>query len=95
MEDSILGGVLVRNISKMFYILRTDTTMYNRYGCSILMIFCSLLRYYQQNIHEVDQASIDQIAFLIKIITNPQQFDKLANFLQIGLKNQKKEIHER
>lgn len=95
MEDSILGGVLVRNISKMFYILRTDTTMYNRYGCSILMIFCSLLRYYQQNIHEVDQASIDQITFLIKIITNPQQFDKLANFLQIGLKNQKREIHER
>jgi hypothetical protein len=89
-EDSILGGIMVRNVSKMFYKLRGDMALYNRYGCSILMVFCSLLRFYQQNIHEVDQAAIDQIVFLIRLITNPSEFDKLAQFLNIELVNNQK-----
>jgi hypothetical protein len=77
---------MVRNVSKMFYKLRNDPGLYNKYGCSILMIFCSLLRFYQQNIYQIDQASIDQISYMIKLITNPKHFEENSTLLKVGLK---------
>lgn len=88
-DDSILGGIMVRNISKMFYRLRGESALYNKYGCSILMVFCSLLRYYQQNIHQVDQASVDQIVYMIKLITNPKHFEENSEVLKVGLKGER------
>lgn len=73
----------MRNVSRMFYKLRGDTGLYNRYGCSILMVFCSLLRYYQQNIHAVDQATIDQLVYVIRLITNPSAFQKFGEVLGV------------
>ena len=76
LEDSILGGVMVRNLARLFYKVRKDDVAYNKYGLSILMILCSLARYYQSNIYEFDQAVIDQIAYLLRAITNPEKFRK-------------------
>jgi hypothetical protein len=42
---------MVRNIAKLFYKVRKDDAIYSKYGLSILMILCSLLRYYQGNIY--------------------------------------------
>jgi hypothetical protein len=50
------------------------------------MIFCSLLRFYQQNIYQIDQASIDQISYMIKLITNPKHFEENSTLLKVGLK---------
>jgi hypothetical protein len=74
----------------MFYKLREDTGLYNRYGCSILMVFCSLLRYYQQNIHEVDQATIDQLVYVIRLVTNPAGFQRFGEFLKVEVSRQNK-----
>lgn len=65
---------MVRNIAKLFYKVRKDDGIYSKYGLSILMILCSLLRYYQGNIYEFDQAAIDQIAYVLRAITNPDKF---------------------
>lgn len=62
---------MVRNISKLFSRIKNNPVQYNKYGCSILMILCSLIRFYQQRIYEVDQATIDQIALVIKTIISP------------------------
>lgn len=81
----------------MFYKLRGDMNLYNRYGCSILMIFCSLLRYYQQNIHEVDQATIDQLMYIIRLVTNPSGFQKFGEQLNVEIgatKHAEKQSHQ-
>ena len=65
---------MVRNLSRLFYKIRKDSTLYNKYGLSILMILCSLLRYYQNNIYEFDQAALDQISYVLRAITNPDKF---------------------
>ena len=69
-EDSIVGGVFARNIGKMLYKIRASAE-FNKNACSILMILCSLLRNYEENINQVDQATIDQISSLIRKVIDP------------------------
>lgn len=73
MHDSILGGVFARSIAKMLYKIR-KTDSFNRYACPVLMILCSLLRNYQNNLCFVDQAVIDQITVIVRKIVNPDIF---------------------
>ena len=65
---------MVRNLARLFYKIRKDDGVYSKYGLSILMILCSLLRYYQNNIYEFDQAALDQISYVLRAITNPDKF---------------------
>jgi len=57
-EDSIIGGIFSRNISKLLYKIRKSQS-FNKHACSILMILCSLIRYYEENIYAVDQAIVE------------------------------------
>jgi hypothetical protein len=38
------------------------------------MILCSIIRYYEENIHSVDQAIVEEISLLIRKIVNPSEF---------------------
>jgi hypothetical protein len=77
-EDSIIGGIFARNISKLLYKIR-KTPSFNKHACSILMILCSIVRYYEENIFAVDQAIVEEISLLIRKIVNPSDFIKSAN----------------
>ena len=59
----------------MLYKLR-KSEKFSRLACSILMILCSLIRNYEQNISSVDQSTIDQISTLIRKVIDPEQFVK-------------------
>ena len=72
-NDSILGGVFARSIAKLLYKIRKGDN-FNLYACPILMILCSLLRNYQNNLCFVDQAVIDQMTVIIRKIVNPDVF---------------------
>lgn len=65
---------MVRNLARLFYKIRKDEGIYSKYGLSILMILCSLLRFYQNNIYQFDQAALDQISYVLRAITNPEKF---------------------
>jgi hypothetical protein len=65
--------VFARNVGKMLYKIR-KSAKFNKNACAILMILCSLLRNYQENISMVDQATIDQISTLIRKVINPEAF---------------------
>jgi hypothetical protein len=56
-EDSIIGGIFARNISKLLYKIRKSPS-FNKHACSILMVLCSIIRYYEENIFTVDQAIV-------------------------------------
>ncbi len=73
LEDCILGGNFVRNAGKFIYQIRKSKHFNNCAG-SLLMIFCSLLRFYQTNISKVDQAIIEQITVIIRSLLNPKEF---------------------
>jgi hypothetical protein len=77
-EDSIIGGIFARNISKHLYKIR-KTPSFNKHACSILMILCSIVRYYEENIFAVDQAIVEEISLLIRKIVNPSDFIKSVN----------------
>lgn len=72
-NDSILGGVFARSIAKLLYKIRKSES-FNRFACPVLMILCSLLRNYQNNLSFVDQAVIDQITVIVRKIVNPNVF---------------------
>ena len=72
-NDSILGGVFSRSVAKLLYKIRKGDK-FNSYACPILMILCSMLRNYQNNLAFVDQAVIDQMTVIIRKIVNPDIF---------------------
>jgi hypothetical protein len=72
-HDSILGGVFARSVAKLLYKIRKGDN-FNQYACPTLMILCSLLRNYQNNLAFVDQAVIDQITVIVRKIVNPDIF---------------------
>ena len=69
-NDSIFGGVFARAISKLLYKIRKGDN-FNQFACPILMILCSMLRNYQNNLSFVDQAVIDQLTVIVRKIVNP------------------------
>ena len=72
-HSSILGGVFARSIGKLLYKIR-KTDAFNNHACTVLMLLCSLLRNYQNNLCYVDQAVIDQITVIVRKIVNPDIF---------------------
>jgi len=57
-------------MSRLLFKIRKSES-FNRQACSILMILCSMIRYYEENIFGVDQAIVEEISLLIRKIINP------------------------
>jgi len=57
-------------VAKLLYKMRKSES-FNRFASPILLLLCSLLRNYQNNVRFVDQAVIDQI---IRKIVTPDKF---------------------
>jgi len=60
-------------VAKLLYKMRKSES-FNRFASPILLLLCSLLRNYQNNVRFVDQAVIDQITVIIRKIVTPDKF---------------------
>ena len=57
------------------------TRSFNKFASPILLILCSLLRNYQNNLCFVDQAVIDQITVILRKIVDTNKFIKSDDHL--------------
>ncbi|CAD8125535.1 unnamed protein product [Paramecium sonneborni] len=71
MQNSFLAS----SLSRAFIKLLSKIQEFNKYSSQMLLIFCSLLRYYQKNTAKIDQDTLETITSSIRILTgkNPQE----------------------
>ncbi|CAD8103287.1 unnamed protein product [Paramecium primaurelia] len=73
MQNSFLAS----SLSRAFMKLLSKIQEFNKYSSQMLLIFCSLLRYYQKNTAKIDQDTLETITSSIRILTGKNPQDKL------------------